>query len=77
MWRATWPEGHTLDPHDPESFGFAFVGTVTGAHGPSLKVFPQKIIRKDSLNSSELAYCIPGIHTYTSIYSSIYGINIV
>jgi hypothetical protein len=26
-------EGHTLDPHDPESFGFAFVGTVTGAHG--------------------------------------------
>ncbi|CAK9050417.1 unnamed protein product, partial [Durusdinium trenchii] len=33
MWRASWPEGHTLDPHDPESFGFAFVGTVTGAHG--------------------------------------------
>ncbi|CAJ1416214.1 unnamed protein product [Effrenium voratum] len=33
MWRATWPEGHALDPHDPESFGFAFVGVVTGAHG--------------------------------------------
>eukprot|EP00435_Cladocopium_sp_Y103_P070711 s109_g35.t2 len=33
MWRASWPEGHSLDPHDPESFGFAFVGTVTGAHG--------------------------------------------
>jgi len=33
MWRASWPEGHHLDPHDPESFGFAFVGTVTGAHG--------------------------------------------
>ncbi|CAE7757793.1 unnamed protein product [Symbiodinium pilosum] len=33
MWRSTWPEGHALDPHDPESFGFAFVGEVTGAHG--------------------------------------------
>ena len=26
-------QGHALDPHDPESFGFAFVGEVTGAHG--------------------------------------------
>ncbi|CAE8639268.1 unnamed protein product [Polarella glacialis] len=33
QWRAAWPEGEALDPHDPESFGFGFVGEVTGAHG--------------------------------------------
>jgi len=32
-WRATWPEGSTVDPHDPESFGFSFVGEVIGTHG--------------------------------------------
>eukprot|EP00933_Yihiella_yeosuensis_P030370 TRINITY_DN24015_c0_g1_i1.p1 TRINITY_DN24015_c0_g1~~TRINITY_DN24015_c0_g1_i1.p1 ORF type:complete len:664 (-),score=112.38 TRINITY_DN24015_c0_g1_i1:78-2069(-) len=38
MWRAQWPEGEALDPHDPESFGFGFVGTVTGAFGISGEV---------------------------------------
>mmetsp|Transcript_74557 Transcript_74557/g.210236 ORF Transcript_74557/g.210236 Transcript_74557/m.210236 type:complete len:831 (-) Transcript_74557:50-2542(-) len=33
MWRATWPSMEAVDPHDPESFGFAFVGEVTGCHG--------------------------------------------
>eukprot|EP00930_Biecheleria_cincta_P005804 TRINITY_DN106762_c0_g1_i1.p1 TRINITY_DN106762_c0_g1~~TRINITY_DN106762_c0_g1_i1.p1 ORF type:complete len:648 (-),score=113.57 TRINITY_DN106762_c0_g1_i1:68-2011(-) len=33
MWRASWPQGENLDPHNPESFGFSFVGIVTGAHG--------------------------------------------
>ena len=35
MWRMCHDllQGHALDPHDPESFGFAFVGVVTGAHG--------------------------------------------
>ncbi|CAE8676790.1 unnamed protein product, partial [Polarella glacialis] len=36
QWRAAWPEGEALDPHDPESFGFGFVGEVTGAHGQRL-----------------------------------------
>eukprot|EP00929_Paragymnodinium_shiwhaense_P074594 TRINITY_DN38188_c0_g1_i1.p1 TRINITY_DN38188_c0_g1~~TRINITY_DN38188_c0_g1_i1.p1 ORF type:complete len:631 (+),score=167.53 TRINITY_DN38188_c0_g1_i1:78-1970(+) len=35
MWRQSWPDETQIDPHDPESFGFAFVGTVTGAHGIS------------------------------------------
>lgn len=33
MWRAQWPQGEALDPHDPESFGFSLIGEVTGAHG--------------------------------------------
>eukprot|EP00931_Biecheleriopsis_adriatica_P095894 TRINITY_DN6953_c0_g1_i1.p1 TRINITY_DN6953_c0_g1~~TRINITY_DN6953_c0_g1_i1.p1 ORF type:complete len:655 (-),score=152.58 TRINITY_DN6953_c0_g1_i1:42-1985(-) len=32
-WRAAWPQGQAIDPHDPESFGFSIVGEVTGAHG--------------------------------------------
>lgn len=33
MWRAAWPDETAIDPHDPESFGFALVGEITGAHG--------------------------------------------
>lgn len=33
MWRACWPAQESIDPHDPESFGFGLVGEITGAHG--------------------------------------------
>jgi len=33
MWRCQWPEEKAIDPHDPESFGFAYVGEITGSHG--------------------------------------------
>jgi len=33
MWRAAWPNQDAVDPHDPESFGFAYIGEITGAHG--------------------------------------------
>mmetsp|Transcript_48172 Transcript_48172/g.112699 ORF Transcript_48172/g.112699 Transcript_48172/m.112699 type:complete len:630 (+) Transcript_48172:93-1982(+) len=33
VWRQAWPDEQAIDPHDPESFGFSYIGEITGAHG--------------------------------------------
>lgn len=33
VWRSTWPAEEAIDPHDPESFGFSWIGEITGSHG--------------------------------------------
>jgi len=33
VWRQAWPEEEAIDPHDPESFGFSYIGEITGAFG--------------------------------------------
>jgi hypothetical protein len=33
QWRAMWPTMEAVDPHDPESFGFSFIGEISGVSG--------------------------------------------
>ncbi|CAK0855054.1 unnamed protein product [Prorocentrum cordatum] len=33
QWRAMWPTMEAVDPHDPESFGFSFIGEISGVFG--------------------------------------------